>query len=90
MQAVQSYLDKHGLTQQVEEAINATVKAKPDEPMAFLVAILHTMYTVASVNFARLQAHVPGSAIAVIRGMYMLSIALSRSWNFEAFGAFIQ
>jgi hypothetical protein len=34
---VQTYLDKHDLTKKVEEAINATVKAKPDEPAAFLV-----------------------------------------------------
>lgn len=37
LQAVQSYLDKHELTKKVEDAINATVKAKPEEPTAFLV-----------------------------------------------------
>lgn len=34
---MQEYLDKHELSRRVEEAINATVKDKPDEPLAFLV-----------------------------------------------------
>lgn len=33
----QEYIDRHGLSGKVEEAINATVKAKPDEPLSFLV-----------------------------------------------------
>lgn len=37
MLCVQEYLDKHELSRRVEEAINATVKDKPDEPLAFLV-----------------------------------------------------
>ena len=35
---VQDYIDKHELTKRVEDAINATVKAKPDEPLSFLVS----------------------------------------------------
>ena len=35
--SVQEYIDKHELTKRVEDAINATVKAKPDEPLSFLV-----------------------------------------------------
>jgi enolase len=34
--ATQEYIDKHELSRRVEEAINATVKSKPDEPLAFL------------------------------------------------------
>ena len=37
--SVQEYIDKHELTKRVEDAINATVKAKPDEPLSFLVSI---------------------------------------------------
>lgn len=37
--SVQEYIDKHELTKRVEDAINATVKAKPDEPLSFLVRI---------------------------------------------------
>lgn len=43
--SVQEYIDKHDLTKKVEDAINATVKAKADEPMSFLVRIrlLHSI-----------------------------------------------
>ena len=37
---MQEYLDKHELSRRVEEAINATVKDKPDEPLAFLVCAM--------------------------------------------------
>ncbi len=37
---LQEYIDKHELSRRVEEAINATVKSKPDEPLAFLVRCL--------------------------------------------------
>jgi enolase len=37
MSSVQEYLEKHQLQKKVEDALNAAVKAKPDEPMAFLV-----------------------------------------------------
>ena len=37
--SVQEYIDKHELTKRVEDAINATVKAKPDEPLSFLVRV---------------------------------------------------
>jgi hypothetical protein len=35
--SVQEYIDKHDLSKKVEEAINSTVKSKPEEPLAFLV-----------------------------------------------------
>lgn len=37
MSSVQEYLDSHQLSKKVEDAINSTVKAKPDEPLSFLV-----------------------------------------------------
>ena len=35
--SVQEYIDKHELTKVVEDAVNAAVKVKPDEPLSFLV-----------------------------------------------------
>ena len=35
--SVQDYIDKHELSKKVEELINTTVKAKPDEPLSFMV-----------------------------------------------------
>ena len=39
--SVQEYIDKHELSKKVEELINATVKAKPDEPLSFMVRAKH-------------------------------------------------
>mmetsp|Transcript_2940 Transcript_2940/g.7231 ORF Transcript_2940/g.7231 Transcript_2940/m.7231 type:complete len:480 (-) Transcript_2940:329-1768(-) len=36
MTTVQEYIEKHGLQKKVEEALNACVKAKPDEPLSFM------------------------------------------------------
>ena len=42
--SVQEYIDKHELTKVVEDAVNAAVKVKPDEPLSFLVRIcLHAV-----------------------------------------------
>lgn len=38
--SVQEYIDKHDLSKKVEEVINACVKAKPDEPISFMVCYL--------------------------------------------------
>ena len=35
--SVQEYIEKHDLTRKVEEALNAAVKAKAEEPLAFVV-----------------------------------------------------
>ena len=35
--SVQEYIEKHELPKRVEEVINATVKAKPDEPLSYMV-----------------------------------------------------
>ena len=35
--SVQEYIEKHDLTKKIEEALNAAVKAKADEPLAFVV-----------------------------------------------------
>lgn len=35
--AVQEYLDKHNLSVKIEEGVNEVVKAKPDEPLSYLV-----------------------------------------------------
>ena len=35
--SVQDYLDKHDLSKKMEELINTTVKARPDEPLSFMV-----------------------------------------------------
>ena len=37
--AVQEYLDKHSLSIKIEEGVNEVVKAKPDEPLSYLVTI---------------------------------------------------
>jgi len=37
--SVQEYLEKHDLSKRVESVINACVKAKPDEPLSFMVSI---------------------------------------------------
>ena len=36
--SVQEYIEKHDLTKRIEEVINATVKAKPEEPLSFMVS----------------------------------------------------
>lgn len=36
--SVQEYIDKHDLSKKVEEAINQTVKVKPDEPLSYMVS----------------------------------------------------
>ena len=35
--SIQEYIEKHDLSKKVEEALNAAVKARPSEPMAFMV-----------------------------------------------------
>ena len=37
VRSVQEYIEKHDLTKKIEEALNAAVKAKADEPLAFVV-----------------------------------------------------
>jgi hypothetical protein len=37
--SVQEYIDKHDLSKKVEEAINQTVKVKPDEPLSYMVRL---------------------------------------------------
>jgi hypothetical protein len=37
MSTIQEYIEKHDLSKKVEEALNAAVKARPEEPMAFMV-----------------------------------------------------
>ena len=37
--SVQEYIEKHELSKRIEEIINATVKAKPDEPLSYMVRI---------------------------------------------------
>jgi len=41
--SAQEYLDKHTIAKKVENAVNAVVTAKPEEPMAFLAAELLKM-----------------------------------------------
>jgi hypothetical protein len=36
-QAAAQYIEQHNLQKAVEDAINATIKAKPEEPFAFMV-----------------------------------------------------
>jgi hypothetical protein len=36
----QAFLDQHGIQKAVEDVINATVKAKPEAPMAFMVSTI--------------------------------------------------
>lgn len=43
--SVQEYIEKHELSKRVEEVINATVKAKPDEPLSFMVRPLRLVFT---------------------------------------------
>eukprot|EP00232_Nephroselmis_pyriformis_P025627 CAMPEP_0182871986 /NCGR_PEP_ID=MMETSP0034_2-20130328/11434_1 /TAXON_ID=156128 /ORGANISM="Nephroselmis pyriformis, Strain CCMP717" /LENGTH=478 /DNA_ID=CAMNT_0025004557 /DNA_START=33 /DNA_END=1469 /DNA_ORIENTATION=+ len=38
--SVQEYIDKHALPKAMEEVVNATVKAKPDEPLSFMSTYL--------------------------------------------------
>lgn len=40
MTNVQCYITQHTLEKKVEDILNATVKAKPEEPMAFMVRFL--------------------------------------------------
>ena len=54
--SVQEYIDKHELTKVVEDAVNAAVKVKPDEPLSFLVrALLHAYRS----TIARSRACIP-------------------------------
>eukprot|EP00884_Botryococcus_braunii_P017724 jgi/Botrbrau1/4635/Bobra.33_2s0007.1 len=41
--SVQEYLDKHELSKKVEEAINQTVKIKPEEPLSYMAAELQKL-----------------------------------------------
>ena len=38
MQAAAQYIEEHNLQKVVEDAINATIKAKPSEPFSFMVS----------------------------------------------------
>jgi enolase len=38
---VQEYLDKHHLSQRIEEAVNAAVRARAEEPVSYLVSGQH-------------------------------------------------
>ena len=40
MSGVQEYIDQHGLSKKVEEVINATVKARAENPETFMVRTL--------------------------------------------------
>ena len=42
--SVQEYIDKHELTKVVEDAVNAAVKVKPDEPLSFLVRAIEPVH----------------------------------------------
>ena len=42
---VQEYIDKHNLQKRVEDVLNACVKAKPEEPMSYMVGPLVAMIT---------------------------------------------
>jgi len=42
--SVQEYIEKHDLTKKIEEALNAAVKAKAEEPLAFVVRTTHTYF----------------------------------------------
>ena len=46
--SVQEYIDKHELSRKVEEVINLCVKAKPDEPLSYMVQkpgmLIHDRY----------------------------------------------
>lgn len=35
--SVQEFIDEHRLSKKIEDAVNQTVKAKPSEPMSFMV-----------------------------------------------------
>ncbi len=37
MQAAAQYIESHNLQKTVEDVINQTIKAKPDEPFSFMV-----------------------------------------------------
>ena len=37
--SLQEYIDTHDLSKKVEELVNHTVKAKPDEPLSFMVRL---------------------------------------------------
>ena len=38
-ETVQTYIDKHSLQKKVEDVLNSTVKAKPEEPLSFMVRV---------------------------------------------------
>eukprot|EP00898_Chlorokybus_atmophyticus_P005717 jgi/Chlat1/6146/Chrsp41S00447 len=55
--STQEYLDKHELSKKVEEVINATVKVKPDDPIAFMADYM--------------KQHTPASIVKVVgRSIY--------------------
>lgn len=37
MSTVQSYIDQHSLQKNIEDVLNSCVKAKPEEPLTFMV-----------------------------------------------------
>lgn len=41
--SVQEYIEKHDLSKRVEEVLNATVKAKPDEPLSYMVSYMQLL-----------------------------------------------
>ena len=49
--SVQEYIDKHELTKLVEDAVNATVKALPNEPLSFLVRIVDQHTCILTIRF---------------------------------------
>ena len=48
--SVQEYIEKHDLTKKIEEALNAAVKAKAEEPLAFVV---RTFFSRSSIRLGR-------------------------------------
>jgi hypothetical protein len=57
MSTIQEYIEKHDLSKKVEEALNAAVKARPEEPMAFMV------------RRRRRRRRQPSSAASLYRGI---------------------
>lgn len=61
--SVQEYIDKHDLSKKVEELINATVKAKPDEPLSFMVS--GTGFSVVLAGYSSAFPYLSGRTVAV-------------------------
>ena len=87
--SVQEYIDKHDLTGVVEQAINVTVKVKPDEPISFLVCCSPAFHFLMYCIRARIQLLVTEKVWTRLGQSMTGRLSYGALLKFQQFGVFL-